>query len=316
MASDRFSELERLWALKESGALTEEEFARLKAKALGTAPHSATDIGVSRSLNREAPPLAAATLAEASVPKDEPSKAQSLKSCWVVIALAFLLLVVVVIVAPSPEADPPETVSESNSVVGYQSGSGSSGRTDIRAAMPAETAAQKYKAMLKREIASMRKQPRMTAVPNTKTDMLLALAVMGARAKAYKDSGPPELDADTKRLRAEYRSLAIAYQQDAFPKLRKAQAKIFAAAMWEQNIDVAAIGERSKILRFTGAIFASNQAIAVARDSVAETILLLRFDQDRYEWYRGSEYTYFKRSALSDATFADFTGTAWEPIES
>ncbi|MBA2466857.1 MAG: hypothetical protein H0V46_04550 [Sphingomonas sp.] len=296
-----------MWALKESGALTEEEFARLKAKALGTAPHSATDTGASTPSDSGASGIVAATLPKAFVAKDQAIKARSPKGCWIGIALAFLLLVVVVIAAPTRD-DTLGTTSESSSVAGSKSA--------IRPAAPAETAAQKYKAMLKREIASMRKQPRLTAVPNTKTNMLLALAVMGARAKSYKDFVPPELDEETKRLRVEYRSLAIAYQRDAFPKLRKAQAKLFANAMWEQNIEVAAIGQGSKILRFIGALFANNQAIAVARDSVADTISLLRFDQDRYEWYRGSEYTYFKRSALSDATFADFTGTAWEPIES
>lgn len=85
--------------------------------------------------------------------------------------------------------------------------------------------------------------------------------------------------------------------------------------MWEQNIDVTAIGDRNRVLRFTGAIFANNQAIAVARDELGDTIEILRFDQDRYEWYRGSEYTYFKRSSLPDGAFANFNGSSWTVID-
>ena len=101
MGSDRFSELERLWALKESGALTEEEFVRLKAKALGTATP-----------NRAEEPVlqASPSMHSVTVSTERTTQTKSLKGCWTAIGLAVLALFVLVIVSPDGDPDSDNTM--------------------------------------------------------------------------------------------------------------------------------------------------------------------------------------------------------------
>jgi hypothetical protein len=284
-------ELQRIWELKEKGALSEQEYLRLKAELLtrGAAAAEATQAD-------RAPVKLTQVNGEASAPGSKMNKPAI--GCIAIIVLLFVLIGI------------GGTQADKNGKSATDKVSGTAAAASEQASKPAD-----YKAMLKREIASMRKEPRPATIEPTKEAIMAETLLIGVRAKAYEEQAPATLDRETKALRAEYKHLATAYQVASFPKLRAAQAKLFDQLMWEQNIRVAAVGPANKILRFTGGLFANNAAIAAARDNVAETLTLLRFDQDRYEWYRGSEYTYYKRSSLPDAAFANFDGTNWVKVE-
>lgn len=101
MESDRFSELERLWTLKESGALTEDEFLRLKARALGTTAQPPTDeVG-------ESEPIAAAAPEQTAAVSDldkTTTKPQSY-GCAAAVGFAFFVLVLLAIAKPSSDTN-------------------------------------------------------------------------------------------------------------------------------------------------------------------------------------------------------------------
>ena len=152
-------------------------------------------------------------------------------------------------------------------------------------------------------------------VPTDKNGITLAVAVMGARAKIFEDR-PSHDDEELQQLEKEYVELARAYQRDAFPKLRKAMASALNDVMWEHDIEVAAFGGRNKKMKLTGGIFASNRGIKMAQEGLQDTPRMLRFNETRYEWYKGSDYQYFSYDdAIDDDTWAAMTGAGWRKFD-
>lgn len=176
-------------------------------------------------------------------------------------------------------------------------------------------AADPYSVRLQREVDDLQKNPTLTSLPTTKDEMLMALVLIGGRIKIYQDA-PSNLTKQDEKVRAEFRRLQAAYQRNAFPKLRKAQAEILDKLLWEQDVRVNAVGDGNRILKFTGAIFASNRGVKVAQENMGETVEMLRFKEVRYEWYSGSEYQYYRYKPVGDAVLADFTdANRWVPIQ-
>lgn len=171
-----------------------------------------------------------------------------------------------------------------------------------------------YAVRLRREVESLRKNPKLSDIPTDKTGLLLSASVIGARVKLYRDT-PGKLTPEDQKLRFEFRRLQSAYQRDAFPKLRRAQAKVMDELLWESDVDAAAIGGRNETLRFTGGIFASNKGVKAAQEAIGDTVEILRFKRVMYEWYRGSEYQYYDYKPLPDGELADFIGNRWVTIE-
>lgn len=194
---------------------------------------------------------------------------------------------------------------------GNGSSDSNSNDTNVQAAAKPSEA---YAARLKREVDSLRKNPRLTDIPTDKTGLLMAAVVIGARIKLYQEA-PPKLTREDEKLRAEFRRLEAAYQRDAFPKLRRAQAKVMDELLWEHNVDAAAVGGRNETLRFTGGIFASNRGVKVAQEAIGDTVEILRFKRVMYEWYRGSEYQYYDFKPVPDGELAEFIGNRWVRIE-
>lgn len=166
--------------------------------------------------------------------------------------------------------------------------------------------AEPYAVRLQREVDSLIKNPRLTDVPSDKVGLLMSAALIGGRIKIYQDA-PANLTPEDERLRKEFRRLQSAYQRDAFPKLRNAQARLLRTVLWESDVEVAATGGRNENLRFTGGIFASNKGIATAQEAIGDTLEIMRFRRATYEWYRGSENTYYDLKPLPDGELADFT---------
>jgi hypothetical protein len=97
---------------------------------------------------------------------------------------------------------------------------------------------QAYLEQLQREIASLKKQPGLEKIPDTKESVLIGIVLIGARAAIIEDA-PENLRRETKAAQDEYVRLIKAYQRDAFPKLRKAHGKVWKDSLWENDINVA-----------------------------------------------------------------------------
>jgi hypothetical protein len=174
---------------------------------------------------------------------------------------------------------------------------------------------QAYFDQLQREIASLKKQPGLKEIPDSKDSVLIGIVLIGARAQII-EKAPKNLRPETKAAEVEYIRLIKAYQRDAFPKLRKAQGKVWRDTLWENDIDVAILGPSNSTVRFTAGMFAANRNIKAAHEAASDTLAALRFKKDSYEWYRGAagyEYTMDHPADDAIATFSE--GGGWSPLE-
>lgn len=174
---------------------------------------------------------------------------------------------------------------------------------------------QAYLEQLQREIASLKKQPTLTEIPTNKEGVLIGVVLMGARSKILENA-PANLRPETKLVQTEYLRLIKAYQRDAFPKLRKAQGKIWKDALWENDIDVAILGQANTTVRFTAGMFAANKNIKATHEIAGETLRTLRFKRDSYEWYRGADGYQYTMDGPDDDVIASFSDSGyWTPLD-
>lgn len=97
MANDPFVELERLWALKEAGALSEAEFQRLKDNALNSSSAEPPPSSAPQNVDRS----------NAAIPAPVPARSslfQARKGCGIAVALSSLLLVAISQCSPNEQA--------------------------------------------------------------------------------------------------------------------------------------------------------------------------------------------------------------------
>ncbi len=215
---------------------------------------------------------------------------------------AGLAFVAIIIVAPKPT---PEEIAARKIV--------DAKKEEERKLEDAKTAVSteiKYAETLGREIASLGANPKLTTVPDSDAGLLISLAAIGARAEIY-NSAPSNMSPEHMKLREKYRSLAEAYQRDAFPKLRKAKAAILRNKMWENNIEVSAFGSRSEKLKLVGGMFAANKNKQIAHQTMILDMRFLRFKSDHYFWYSGSESVSWKIDSLADGDFATASDSDW-----
>lgn len=171
-----------------------------------------------------------------------------------------------------------------------------------------------YLVRLQREVEALRKSPRLDRVPTDRSGLFTEIALISGRIAIFQDV-PARLTREEGEVREQFQRLQAAYQRDAFPKLRKAQASLLRNALWEHDVEVAAVGARSENLRLTGGIFASNRGIKIAQDALGDALQMVRFKRVTYEWYRGSRDTYYDLDPPADGVLAIFgANTRWLPI--
>jgi hypothetical protein len=108
--------------------------------------------------------------------------------------------------------------------------------------------------------------------------------------------------------------LASRAQADAFPRLRKLQGEFYDKKLWENDIDVSVSGPRNTTIRFVGGLFAANSNIKAFAETANDTIRALRFARVEFQWYRGSDVTYYTYTPLKDTTLATIEGNDWEQV--
>lgn len=175
----------------------------------------------------------------------------------------------------------------------------------------AEDAKKAYVEKVNREIVSLESiKPLSLEDVTTRDEITLNAALIGAWAKVYFEGDTLGLDAGGEARRQKLKGLISKAQKQRFPVLRRAQAKIFNDIMWENDVTVAPVGSG---IRLTGGMFAANRNIANAMKALRETADILRYRRITFEWYRGSESTYYDLKPLPDGEVAELSGNRWVP---
>lgn len=219
---------------------------------------------------------------------------------------AFAIFIMIGAVAPAVEKE-----AATNTAVKTDT-KPSSGTPTEKQPVVEKTTTEKAVEQMEREIASMKKGTS-PALADHK-DIMIQMVVIGARAQILADNTGP-FTAEQRKTVDKFKSASANWQTKMFPKMRLAQAKIYNKALWEQNLEVSAYGSASKNIRFVGGMLASNAIKKQFHEQAMETLQLLRFNRDTYEWYRGSEGTYWDIGGLTDRTLAKLDGNGWVKIE-
>ena len=91
-------------------------------------------------------------------------------------------------------------------------------------------------------------------------------------------------------------------QRIVFPVLRLGYGSILRRLLWEQDTEVIVQGNGSRTIRFIAGMFAANRNIASAQNGARANAEKLRFNRTQFEWYRGSEATYYALTVPSDGS--------------
>jgi len=154
---------------------------------------------------------------------------------------------------------------------------------------------------LKREIESLDKGVDFTGYKESIDAIQMELVLFSAWAINIDEASKSE-NQEIKSLGEKLKSRVEKIQVAEFPKLRKAYGKIVDKKLWEQNIEVETLGNSSKTIQFTGAIFANNKNKQDTQETLSELLNLLRFKKVNYKWYEyDDEYTYYELDTAKDS---------------
>lgn len=131
-------------------------------------------------------------------------------------------------------------------------------------------------------------------------DVNRALAAFRSAEGYLNRNDADDMDEAGKALRASIRTTLSRKQSALFPKMRSTYARHLAQTLWENDVEVVASGGGNKRIRFIAGMFAANRNIASAQNAAAPMLRDLRFSRSQYEWYRGSEYTYYDMDPEAD----------------
>lgn len=90
----------------------------------------------------------------------------------------------------------------------------------------------------------------------------------------------------------------VKFQTKNFPKARKEYFKNAKEQLWEKNIDVKLSG---KNITFIGYMFTNNKVIEDTYEEIIDELTKLRFKRVSFQWYDGSETTYWNIESKNDA---------------
>lgn len=297
-------ELTRFADLRDRGVLTEDEFQEEKRRLLGrtSAPPPPVAEPSAPSPSNSAD-IATARWSASRPVEDEAAKKMSAGKGVGIGCLGLLILLLIIGALGGGEGAGGKETDASN--------------VDAAETSAADSASPKdeYLAQLDRELASLQKIETLDAADiDSKEGVMIQTALLGAWAKVYQDGASHELTPDEESKRKRFRSLVEKQNEQRFPKLRQAQARIIKQVMWENDVDVVSLGARNERLRLTGGVFAANRNIKEGMEALNETARLLRFKRVDFEWYRGADSTYYDLKPLPDRALATLSGAGWTEI--
>lgn len=115
--------------------------------------------------------------------------------------------------------------------------------------------------------------------------------------------------------RRRLRDALVARQRALFPILRAAYGSILDRLMWERDVDVIVQGSGNRAIRFVAAIYAANRNIASSQRAARPNLVKLRFARAQYEWYQGSDSTYYTLETPRDDEVGYWRAGAFVAVE-
>ncbi|WP_418892585.1 hypothetical protein [Limibacterium fermenti] len=162
------------------------------------------------------------------------------------------------------------------------------------------------KAQLEREIKSIKEGVDFSSYSGTVESLQSELILFNMWGIVI-GKGENSIDEEIKGLAAQLKNDVIQLQIKEFPILRHKYADILNKKMWEHDIEVSASGDKSKYLNLTGGIFAANKNKKEYQETIQEALMMFRFSQSRYRWYKGEdEYTYWSIYEGKDSDMVTF----------
>jgi len=154
---------------------------------------------------------------------------------------------------------------------------------------------------LKKEIKSIDEGIDFKEYRGTVTSLQIELALFSVWAKKINE-GLENEDPEAVKLANRLKSRVSKIQVSEFPKMRKEYTKLLAKQMWENDIEVTALGSSQSTINFTGGIFAANKNKKDFQGQLGDALRMYRFKQSRYRWYDGQdEYTYYSMKPKKDS---------------
>ena len=172
---------------------------------------------------------------------------------------------------------------------------------------PPEQEASKYAAKateLLQQVAFISAQP-----PNSSAQIRQTASQIAMLAAVVADGDNYASDPAAARARATLKAALSKRQTLVYPVLRAGFAKLTADAMWEHNIEAAAVGASKRTLRLTGGTFANNANIKEFQQSGADIYQLTRYRRIEYRWFKGAdEFTYYNLEPPADSAVGTWSG--------
>lgn len=156
------------------------------------------------------------------------------------------------------------------------------------------------KALLQRELDSFNKSFDSSVYRGSADALTLEVVLFKAWAQIieeHENSSDSELQSMAKQLKQKVSQLQV----KEFPLMRKNYADVMAKLVWEENIDVKALGGAYDTLDLEGGIFIDNKSIAKIQGTIKESVELFRFSRVNYKWSQYAEYTYYDIDSPADS---------------
>ena len=147
-----------------------------------------------------------------------------------------------------------------------------------------------------------------TSTPTAAPDVWQRIEAFEEAARQIEEGEKFAGNAAAEAARVRLRQTVSERQRIVFPVLRRGYGAILRQVLWEQDTEVIVQGSGAKTLRFIAGMFAANRNIASAQTGARPNAEKLRFNRTQYEWYRGSEYSYYAMTVPSDGTVGYWQG--------
>lgn len=153
-----------------------------------------------------------------------------------------------------------------------------------------------------------------TGRPETELVITLNLETFDEAARVLRDGQEFASDAEAREAMTNLRRAVVQKQTAAFPSMRAGYGAIKDQAVWENDMDITVQGGGNRTIRFIAGIFAANRNIAEFERNVRSILSQMRFRRTQYEWYRGSQYTYYTLETPADSEVGYWIGPTFTAV--
>ncbi|MDY7025959.1 MAG: hypothetical protein SVC26_06430 [Pseudomonadota bacterium] len=144
---------------------------------------------------------------------------------------------------------------------------------------------------------------------NEPFEISLDIALFSAWVKIIQQGETLSLSPEESTRLNKAKQAVKSIQAKAFPKMRDDYGPILRRELWEHDLSAKTYGTGMRKIKLVGGAFAANRNIKQMQDTLNSVMHMLRFKQSLYQWYDGSDTTYYDLKSLSDTDLAVWTGS-------